>query len=598
MLYPSLKEQALTAVILTLTLPSSAAVQPPLAQLDRRPITDTLSHERRSNVTASCRALPGDSHWPNQASWNKLNSTVRGRLLRGTPLASKVCYGNTYDASACGVLESQWPTVDPYLGDPVTVMSPYWLNNTCSPFAGLSAECDLGNLASYAINVSSVGDIIAGVNFVRDNNIRLTIKNTGHDYLGRSTGAGALALWTHHLKDMSFFTYKSQSYTGAAARLGAGSQVQEVYEAASAHGLRVAGGGCPTVGIAGWLQGGGHGPLSSQLGLGADNVLEFEVVTADGKHVVASATENSDLFWALSGGGSGNYAILVSITVRAYRDGPVAGSAFTFLNSNSDAYWGAIKAWLNNLEVLDADYPTLKTAITFTSSYFTLNFATFADKTADQLNDALGPFYKDLASLGIDLIDNQTFVAPDYASHYKYFAGHQPEAVNQTVGSRLIPRSTVRDNMSQFVATIRNITEQWPDAVFVFVGTNVTHANVGNQPGSNAVLPAWRDALLLLNFGRFLSPDAGWEEISAVQAEVNSWQGIFRQLTPSSGSYLNEATWDDPDWKVDYFGSNYDRLARIKAKYDPGYVLWAEAAVGSDTVWKVDATGRMCRRSK
>ncbi len=70
-------------------------------------------------------------------------------------------------------------------------MSPYWMNNSCDPFFGPSGACTLGNLASYAINVASAQDVIAGVCFASSNNIRLTIKNTGHDYLGRSSGAGS-----------------------------------------------------------------------------------------------------------------------------------------------------------------------------------------------------------------------------------------------------------------------------------------------------------------------------------------------------------------------------------------------------------------------
>ena len=79
----------------------------------------------------------------------------------------------------------------------------------------------------------------------------------------------------------------------------------------TAKGLVVVTGECPTVGLAGgYTQGGGHSALSTQFGLGADQTLEFEVVTAAGKVVTASRSENSDLFWALSGGGAGNYGVV------------------------------------------------------------------------------------------------------------------------------------------------------------------------------------------------------------------------------------------------------------------------------------------------
>ncbi|KAF7892007.1 hypothetical protein EAF00_008309 [Botryotinia globosa] len=162
-------------------------------------------------------------------------------------------------------------------------MAPYWLNDSCSPFTSINATCNLGNVASYAINVSSADDVIAGLKFARENKVRITIKNTGHDYMGRSNGEGSLAIWTHNLKDISFLNYTSTNYTGPAVKVGAGVQFFEAYKIAAENGLRVVGGFCPTVGMAGgYVQGGGHGPLGETYGLSADNALEFEVVTADG----------------------------------------------------------------------------------------------------------------------------------------------------------------------------------------------------------------------------------------------------------------------------------------------------------------------------
>jgi len=97
---------------------------------------------------------------------------------------------------------------------------------------------------------------------------------------------------------MSFISnYSSPYYSGLAARVGAGVEVQEVYATASANGYRVVGGGCPTIDLAGgWLQGGEHGPLTSAYGLGADNALEYEMVTLDDQHTIASPSQNADLY--------------------------------------------------------------------------------------------------------------------------------------------------------------------------------------------------------------------------------------------------------------------------------------------------------------
>jgi UDP-N-acetylenolpyruvoylglucosamine reductase len=124
-------------------------------------------------------------------------------------------------------------------------MAPYEQNNTCSPFLAATAPpaCTLGNMATYAINVSDAASAAAGVQFARSHNLRLVVKNTGHDFLGRSSGRGGLALWTHHLKEKTVVEdYQSSFYAGPALRLGAGVQVRELSAFAAAHGLRAVGG--------------------------------------------------------------------------------------------------------------------------------------------------------------------------------------------------------------------------------------------------------------------------------------------------------------------------------------------------------------------
>lgn len=223
--------------------------------------------------------------------------------------------------------------------DPVNVMSPYWLNDSCNPFLGPKGTCSLGNAASYAINVTDATTVAAGIQFAQDKNIRLSIKNTGHDYLGRSSGKGSLALWTHNLKNISIINYTSPAYSGPAIRMGAGVQSFEMIAAAAEKSLRAVCGYCPTIGSAGgYSQNGGYGPLSASYGLAADNTLEFEVVTTDGRHLTASSSNNPDLYWALSGGGAGNYAVVLSQTVKAYADGPIGGAAFAFANTNSASF--------------------------------------------------------------------------------------------------------------------------------------------------------------------------------------------------------------------------------------------------------------------
>lgn len=134
--------------------------------------------------------------------------------------------------------------------------------------------------------------------------------------------------------------------------MGAGVQVREALAAAHTEGLVVVGGDSSSVGLAGgYSQGGGHGPLASMFGLGADQVLEWEVITATGEHLTASGSNNTDLYWALSGGGGGTYGAVLSATVKAHPDVQVAVANLTFASpdTTSKAYYDTLKVFLGGL---------------------------------------------------------------------------------------------------------------------------------------------------------------------------------------------------------------------------------------------------------
>jgi hypothetical protein len=114
-------------------------------------------------------------------------------------------------------------------------MSPLFQGETCSPQKDnlTSSTCTLGGFPSYAVKISNVAQVQLAVNFARNASLRLVIKNTGHDFLGKSMGAGALSIWTHNLKTIQFLSeVHTPSYTGPAFRIGAGVQVGELYAAA------------------------------------------------------------------------------------------------------------------------------------------------------------------------------------------------------------------------------------------------------------------------------------------------------------------------------------------------------------------------------
>jgi len=110
------------------------------------------------------------------------------------------------------------------MADPSSVQAPFYANQSCDPFTAPSVPCRYGNYVRYAVNVSNSDDVIATIAFAKEKNIRFVIRNTGHDYLGRSTGAGSISVWTHHLKGIEFLDWSDDEYVGKAVKVGAGVQ--------------------------------------------------------------------------------------------------------------------------------------------------------------------------------------------------------------------------------------------------------------------------------------------------------------------------------------------------------------------------------------
>lgn len=243
--------------------------------------------------------------------------------------------------------------------DAASIMSPIFANQSCDPFTPRSTPCRLGNQVQYAVNVGSADDVAATIDFAKRHNIRFVIRNTGHDYLGRSTAPGSLSVWMHNLKEIALKDWTDPYYEGKAITIGAGVQNFEVLEALKGTGYIAVGGECPTVGPAGgYTQGGGHSALSSSFGLSADNTLEWEVVLSNGTLVHASRQQNADLYWALSGGGGGNYGVVLSMTVKVHPDATVGTALIQILQADNpvDTFWKAVDAFHEALPaLLDAE---------------------------------------------------------------------------------------------------------------------------------------------------------------------------------------------------------------------------------------------------
>lgn len=542
-----------------------------------------------TSSTPQCRYLPSDPEYPSSEQWADLNSTVGGRLIATVPIGTP-CHDPNYDEAACQAVRDGWTNPSLHDESSSSVMAAFWANESCDPFTPKERPCELGNYVSYAVNVSGAEDVAAGIGFARERNVRLVVRNSGHDYLGKSTGAGALALWVHHLKDIHFVDWTDSYYTGKAIKVGAGVQLDEAYKAAYERGFAVVGGVCPTVAFAGgYTQGGGHSPLSSRYGLAADQVLEWEVVDASGQLLVATREKNKDLYWALSGGGGGTYGVVVSMTSKVHADVPVAAANITISASGLelDTFWTAVAAWHDMLPSL-LDHGIMATAYIMNDA-FAVSPINAPGLSSKELASLLQPYFDQLDK---SKITYKKFVG-DFPGHLpEHEAMQPPQLVSLFQGAGwLIPRSVVEERNDALTAAFRSVMED--GGMILSLAINASREVAGDF--DNSVLPAWRRAAVLAFVATGIDITAPRTAMIPDQQKLtDDFMPRLKQLAPESGSYLNEADYQETDWQTAFYGDNYQELSRIKAKYDPDDLFYGITAVGSERFYIADG-GRLCR---
>ena len=401
-----------------------------------------------------------------------------------------------------------------------------------------------------------------------------------------------MSVWTHHLKDIEFLNYSSSAYTGPAVKVGPGVDGADALTAAHANNYVIVTGECPTVGFAGgYTQGGGHSALSTSFGLAADQTLEFEVVTASGQVVTASASQNCDLYWALSGGGGGTYGVVMSMTVKVYPEATVGGAslqmaaAYTTQENFNEAV-SQFHALLPNM----TDHGAMVVYFV-NSAVFVLDPVTVYNSTAAYVRDTiLAPFLAVLTNLEIPASVSYTELS--YYDHYDTYMGPLPygniAVEDYQYGSRLIPRSVLENNNDAFQTVLQNLTAHGVLAA----GSSGSYAKPTGV--NNSVLPAWRDATVHLQIGTPWNETAPWADMVAAQMQMtNEFVPQLEAVSPGSGAYVNEADFRQPNWQETFFGANYPALLAIKQKWDPKSVFYGLRSVGSEA-WTVANNGRMC----
>ncbi|KZW00741.1 FAD binding domain-containing protein [Exidia glandulosa HHB12029] len=549
----------------------------------------------------SCKCYPGDACYPTSDEWRKLNATVGGNLQVALPPGAP-CHNSlngipTFDAAKCAdvmanFMGEQWTT-----DQPIANLWTYWTNDTCLPTTDPGTSCTRGFYGDWVILAQTKEHIKAGIDFAREHNLRLVIRNTGHDFMGRSTAFGALVVNTHSFKTVSFtkkYTGPGR-YRGGAVTIGAGIQVRELYRLANQQSppVVVVGGECPTVGLAGgYIQGGGHGPMASFYGMAADNALSFNIVTATGQFATANEAQNADLFWALKGGGPSTFGVVVSLTVKTFPEVP---SASVILNINSthtndtELFFKGVAA-VHNLANHFVDNGMFV--------YYELMPLRFhvqpivgPNMTAAQITKVVQPMFDALNKAGVPY-STSTKAFNTFFDLYIDIFEDEAAGSDALIGGRIITHEDIDKNAAGIIdaykATLNSGT---------FIIGHIVGPGFGAPVVDNAINPVWRNAS---SFSITTIPIAGNAPLSdKAQAQniiTNVVGKALREAAPHGGAYVNEGDLEEPNWQTEFWGSHYPRLLKLKEKWDPTGVFYARTTPGTEDWEVIDHGTRLCRK--
>jgi FAD/FMN-containing dehydrogenase len=395
-------------------------------------------------------------------------------------------------------------------------------------------------------------DVVAAVNFARENDLALAVRGGGHSVPGFGTADDAVVI---DLAGMTDVQVDPEAQTAHAQR---GATWGMFNDATGAHGLATTGGIVSTTGVGGLTLGGGIGYLTRGVGFSCDNLLSAEVVTAGGQTVVASEAENEDLFWALRGGG-GNFGVVTSFEFRLHPVADIYGGPMFFDAEDAGTVLRAYREFIADAPEEFGGFPAWQIAPP-------LPF--IPEERHGETMLAFVSCWAGLLNEGEGVLAPMRDAAPVVAEH----VGPMPyPALNSAFDALYPPGGLQHYWKANFVTELTDAAidahlEHGPKVPVVNSTVHIYSINgAANRVASDATAFAYRDAT-------FATVIAGmWPDAADNEDNIKWVRDYYDATAPLSeeGGYVNFMSGDDQGRiKANYKG-NYDRLVDVKRKYDP-----------------------------
>ena len=402
------------------------------------------------------------------------------------------------------------------------------------------------------VQVATADDVAPAIGFARDNDLEISIRGAGHNIAGYSVCDDGLMIDFSAMKAVKVDAGAKRAYVQPGATL------RDFDQAVQAHGLATPVGINSTTGIAGLTLGGGFGWLTRKYGMTIDNLISADLVTADGKKVRASEKDNPDLFWAIRGGG-GNFGVVTQFEFKLHPVGP-------------EILAGLMVFPFNQAKQVLAQYREfVKSAPLDLNLWIVLRKAPPLPFLPAEVHG------KEVAVLAVfysgQIAEGQKLIAPlrrfgnmvgEHVGAMPYVQWQQAFDPLLTPGARNYWKShnftEIKDGM---IDKMTEYAGQLPSPhCEIFLGLM---SGAANQVPADSTAYGGRDAKFVVNVhGR-------WETAAEDEKGIAWARAFFKAAAPfaSAGAYVNFMTAEESDRIAAAYGPNYDRLLKVKQRYDP-----------------------------
>jgi FAD/FMN-containing dehydrogenase len=439
------------------------------------------------------------------------------------------------------------------------------------PQARQLASAQFDNIYPQAIaNCKNANDVRECVLFAQHYNVHTAIRSGGHSFIGASSTRGLVI----NLSRINHVMPGSST-----VRVGPGARAVDIVTALTPYGITVPGGFCPTVCPGGFLSGGGMGWQFRKYGPACDRVVSAQVVLADGRVVTCSEREHENLYWALRGGGGGNFGVVTDFELAPTHEIRVGYFTLTWPWNQADHVLSCFQQWAANTSpdlapragVLLADAkPGAVAKVMVTGVHF---------DTAEQLQTDLGlltnivgapPATRMVDELAYDKAMMRQFGCESSSVAQCHLTGTNPEAILPRSAftlnrSRMFDNAVPQSGFDKILAAFdaNRTAGQYRYLGFLALGKNA------NLLAPDATAYVHRNAQLHGVFTVGLEstfPPA--DECAAARSWVRGGLDAM-DLYSDKHTYVNYPDLDLTDWTSAYYGQNYRRLGEVKRRYDP-----------------------------